>query len=250
MKAQAIQKHLIELKIRLTQIFIFFVIIFVVCYSYSAEIYRFFVTPLADVISTNNHKVIYTGLTEAFFTYIKISAFCALMLNMPIIAFHIYQFIAPGLYDYERKIAGMIIIMAPMLFWLGAIAVFYLVIPNAWQFFLSFELTNEQLPLLLEAKISEYLNLVMHLIIAFGCAAELPIILIILNLMHIISCDFLVTKRRLAIVIIFIIAGIITPPDVLSQISLAIPMVLLYEISILICRFLEKRTLNARYKMD
>lgn len=247
MKAYVIQKHLIELKMRLAKVFIFFIVAFIFCYSYSSEIYHFFISPLADVISGGNRKMIYTGLTEAFFTYIKISSFCALMLSMPIISFQVYQFIAPGLYAYERKIASMIIFFAPLLFWVGGIAVFYLVIPNAWQFFLGFELTNEQLPLMLEARISEYLNLVMHLIIAFGLAAELPIVLIILNLMHIVSCDFLVTKRRLAIVIIFIIAGIITPPDVLSQISLAMPMVLLYETSILICRFLEKRTLNARH---
>jgi sec-independent protein translocase protein TatC len=186
--------------------------------------------------------VIYTGLTEAFFTYIQIAAFAALSLTMPVISFQIYKFIAPGLYPKERHIASAILCLAPILFWSGGLFVFYCVVPKAWQFFLSFEIKDATMPLILEARISEYLHLIIQLILAFGLAFQLPVIFLILTLLGIVSSAFLINKRRIAIVINFVIAGIITPPDILSQIALALPMLLLYELSILACKFLENRS--------
>lgn len=238
MKASSLKTHFIELKSRFLKIVAFFFICFAMSYYFKEEIYLYLVNPL-------ERKIIYTGLTEAFFTYIKITAFISFIMTIPMIALQIYYFIAPGLYEKERKIALTILACAPLLFLAGGCFVFYFVIPKAWHFFLSFELNDSISPLVLEPRISEYLSLVIELIIAFGLAFQLPIIFAILALMKIITADFLSRKRRPAIVIIFIIAGIITPPDALSQIALAIPMLLLYEISILSCKFLESRGQNA-----
>ncbi|MEY3196973.1 MAG: hypothetical protein RLZZ59_341 [Pseudomonadota bacterium] len=178
--------------------------------------------------------MIYTGLAEAFFTYLSLSVFVGFILSVPVIAVQIYLFISPGLYKFERKTAALILSSAPLLFILGGIFVFYLVIPRAWGFFMSFESVDASVPLLLEARISEYLSLVIKLIMAFGFAFQMPVILAILGLFGIVSAESLKKKRRIAILINFIIAGIVTPPDVISQISLAIPMLLLYEFSIFI----------------
>jgi sec-independent protein translocase protein TatC len=241
MKGLPLKEHFIELKNRLKIVVIFFFTIFLVSYFYSEDIYLTIIKPLADILGDGSHKVIYTGLAEAFLTYIKLSLFTSLLFTLPVIAYQVYMFVAPGLYKEEKIIAGVILFFAPLLFWGGGIFVFYFVIPKAWHFFLSFELHQQNLPLMLEARVSEYLDLVMHLVIAFGFAAEIPIIIMILNLMNILSSDYLAQKRRIAIVINFVIAGIITPPDVLSQVALALPMVFLYEVSIMACRFLEKR---------
>ncbi|WP_238528492.1 twin-arginine translocase subunit TatC [Rickettsia honei] len=141
--------------------------------------------------------------------------------------------------------------MSPILFWCGSIFVFYFVMPKAWNFFLSFEKRDMIVPIVLEARISEYLNLVIHLIIAFGVAFQLPVVIMILNILKIVKVQTLKQKRCIAVVINFIIAGILTPPDILSQFALAIPLLLLYETSIMICNFIEKlRTLNVKYQMD
>lgn len=240
MKLYSLKSHFIELKSRLLRTIVFFMAAFGISYYFKDSIYLYLVSPLA-------RKVIYTGLAEAFFTYIKISAFIGFILTLPMISFQIYCFIAPGLYKEERKIALLLLCFSPLLFLLGASFVFYFVIPKAWHFFLSFELSDAVSPLMLEARISEYLDLVINLIIAFGLAFQIPIVFVILALMGIIKAASLSRKRRLSIVIIFIIAGIITPPDALSQIALAMPMLLLYEISIVACQFLENRGKNARY---
>lgn len=240
MELYSLHAHFVELKSRLLKTIALFLSFFALSYYFKDSIYLYLVTPLG-------RKVIYTGLAEAFFTYIKISTFSAFVLTLPMIAFQIYRFIAPGLYPAERKVASILLCFAPLLFLMGGSFVFYFIIPKAWQFFLSFELTDAVSPLVLEARISEYLDLVINLIIAFGLAFQLPIIFAILALMGIITSDQLSRKRRLSIVIIFIIAGIITPPDALSQIALAIPMLLLYEISIVACQFLENRGKNAGY---
>ena len=238
MKLSSLKTHFIELKSRFLKTTVFFLMCFAISYYFKEQIYLYLVSPL-------ERKIIYTGLTEAFFTYIKITAFVAFIFTIPMIAWQIYCFIAPGLYKKEREIALIILSCAPLLFALGGCFVFYFIIPKAWHFFLSFELNDSISPLVLEPRISEYLNLVIELIIAFGLAFQLPVIFIILALMNIITADFLSRKRRGAIVIIFIIAGIITPPDALSQIALAIPMLLLYEISIASCKLLENRGKNA-----
>jgi sec-independent protein translocase protein TatC len=247
MQKYRLQEHLLELKSRLLWVVSVFTIGFLICYAFAQEIYIFLVSPLADILSNQGRKVIFTGLTEAFLTYLKIAAFTSFIMTIPVVAWHIYRFIAPGLYKDEQYIAKIILICCPILFWLGSVFVFYLVMPKAFEFFLSFELQKSSLPLMLETRISEYLSLVIHLVIAFGLAAELPVVFVILHLIGFVSTEFLVQKRRLAIVINFIIAGIITPPDIFSQIALALPMTLLYEISIKICRALDKRSTHVRH---
>ena len=231
--------HFSELKKRLTITLIFFFLASVVSYYFSGEIFQFLLQPLVDS-SIDTRRIIYTGLTEAFFTYLSLSTFAGFILSLPIIALEIYLFISPGLYVAERKIARILLSISPVLFIIGGLFVFYFVIPKAWSFFISFEMTSGITPIVLEAKISEYLSLVVKLIMAFGIAFQMPIILIILSLFGIVSSEMLRSKRRIAIIINFIIAGIITPPDILSQISLAIPMVLLYEFSIVGIDYLQK----------
>lgn len=241
MQLYSFKEHLLELKARLFKVLSVFIIVFFICYYFSDHIYNLLLQPLAALDQEHLRKMIYTGLTEAFFTYLKLAAFASFMIIIPLLAMEIYLFIRPALHQNEKKIAIFIILMAPILFWLGSIFVFYYVMPRAWQFFLSFETNNSSLPIILEAKISEYLSLVMQLIIAFGIAFQLPIIILLLNLLKIVTVNQLQNKRRLAIVINFIIAGVLTPPDIISQFALAIPMLLLYEISITMCKLIENR---------
>lgn len=242
-----IADHLLELKARLLKIVVVFTVVFALCYYFSDYIYDFLLRPLADSYknksgnSHGSHKVIYTGLAEAFFTYIKLASFSSLMVIIPFIACQIYLFVSPALYKSEKLIAIFIFFMSPILFWCGSIFVFYYVMPKAWQFFLSFEQNDSLLPMVLEARISEYLTLVIQLMIAFGLAFQLPIILLVLNLLGLLSVAQLKQKRRIAIVVNFVIAGILTPPDVISQFALAIPLLLLYETSIIMCKFIENR---------
>lgn len=240
MRLYSFAEHISELKTRLFRISGVFIIAFIVCYYFSDNIYSFLLEPLAKLNQGNLRNIIYTSLTEAFSTYIKLSAFSALFITIPVIAIECYLFVSPGLHRHEKKIIAFILFVSPILFWCGSIFVFYFVMPKAWVFFLSFEKRDIVVPIILEAKISEYLNLVIQLIIAFGVAFQLPIVLIILNILKIIKVSGLQKKRRLAVVINFILAGILTPPDVLSQLALAIPLLLLYEISIVMCRFIEK----------
>jgi len=235
--------HLVELKQRLLQLIISYVILFIICYYWRIEIYQILLTPLIKVVGKPH--LIYTNLTEAFFTYLNLAASASFILIIPFLAFHIYRFIAPGLYKPERRLARLILIGGPFLFFTGLIFVYFLVMPKAWEFFLSFQAQTAQYNLSLEAKVSEYISLVISLIMAFGIAFQLPIFMLILIILKLITVANLKNKRRLAIVIIFIIAGIITPPDVFSQLALAFPMVLLYEITILIGSNIEGRRQHA-----
>lgn len=237
--------HLKELKTRILWILGFYLTSFIACYYFSEDIFNILLQPLADIYGgEEERRMIYTGLTEAFFTYLNLSAFAAFCISIPFIAIQAFLFIRPGLYTTERKFALWMFIFSPILFLLGSLFVYYFVMPKAWGFFLSFEITDTTLPLILEARISEYLSLIIKLILAFGLAFQMPVILVILCLFGIISSKNLASKRRIAILINFIIAGFITPPDILSQIALAIPMLLLYEISIAICKYIEKRPKN------
>lgn len=241
MKSYMFKEHFLELKTRMQRIVVAYIVSFIICYYFSNELYNILLEPLAELSGSNLRKVIYTGLTEAFFSYIKLAAFASFVAIMPLIAWECYFFIVPGLYVNEQKVARFVVFMSPILFWGGSFFVFYLVMPRAWQFFLSFENNSTIVPLVLEARISEYLSLVIQLMIAFGVTFQLPIIVVILNLLKILTWKDLQKKRRLFVVVSFIIAGILTPPDVLSQFALAVPMLLLYEVSIIMCRFLENR---------
>ena len=232
-------EHLLELKKRLLKIFCFFIIAFGISYYYAENIFNFLLTPLSNI--SGNKRIIYTGLAEVFLSYIKLAFLTATAFTMPILVYQIYCFIAPGLYKKEKYIVSIVLFFSPILFWIGLIFVFYLVMPNAWNFFLSFESYNNKLPLLLEARISEYLNLTIVFMFAFGITFQLPVIMIILTLIKLINSQTLKKYRRIAIVINFVVAAILTPPDVFSQIALAVPLTLLYEVTIIIIKFIDDK---------
>lgn len=246
-KEQTIIEHLVELKQRLIYCLIAVLLGFFISYYFADNIYKFLLQPLVDALGgKDGQRIIYTSLTEAFLTYLKLSLLSAVFFTSPFLALQFYLFIAPALYKKEKNFILAILFFCPALFFLGALMVYKIVFPLAFKFFLSFQKFNPQnsLPIELQAKISEYLDLVIQLIFAFGLAFQLPIILICLVKFGILSVDSLRKKRKYWIVIIFTVAAVITPPDVLSQFSLAIPMILLYEIAIIISSHITKNSNN------
>jgi sec-independent protein translocase protein TatC len=242
--------HLIELRRRLIYCLAGLLVLFFVCYAFAPNIYAFLVQPLADILAAKGggeRRMIYTALQEAFFTYVKVAFFAAMFLGFPLIAVQVYRFVAPGLYRHERRAFVPFLIATPVLFFLGGAMAYYVVFPLAWKFFLSFEMTaqNGALPIQLEAKVEEYLSLVMHLIFAFGVCFEMPVILTLLARVGLITSEQMKEKRKYAIVLAFVIAAVLTPPDVISQMSLAIPTILLYELSILSVRVVERHAARA-----
>ena len=231
-------EHLDELKRRILSVFLIFIGLTVISYFFVDKIYNLLLLPLTEI--NTNQEVIYTSLPEVFLTYLAISIRTSIALILPFIAYNIYMFISPGLNSVERKIARIILFLSPCLFYLGMFFVFKFVIPNAWKFFLAFQQDNNNVRLLFKPKISEYVSLSTEFLLAFGLAFQLPIILLILLLLKIISVQNLIKQRKIAIVVNFFIAAILTPPDVLSQFALAIPLLILYEISILLGKFILK----------
>ena len=237
--------HFIELRSRLLNSLIFIFIIFIISYIFAEHIYNFLVEPYASAVKDDqqSRRLIFTALHETFITYIKVAFFSAIFLGSPILLIQIYKFIAPGLYKNEKKAILPYLISTPILFLLGGFLVYYLVMPLAIKFFLSFETlgTKTTLPIQLEAKVNEYLSLIMRLIFAFGISFQLPILLNLLARIGVVSSDYLRTRRRYVIVIIFALAAILTPPDPITQVGLAIPLLLLYELSILTVKYTEKK---------
>ena len=237
--------HFVELRSRLLNSLIFIFAAFIVSYIFAEHIYNFLVEPYANAVKDDktSRRLIFTALHETFITYLKVAFFAAIFLGSPILIIQIYKFIAPGLYKNEKKAILPYLIFTPILFLFGGILVYYLVMPLAIKFFLSFETmgTTTTLPIQLEAKVNEYLSLIMRLIFAFGISFQLPILLNLLARIGIINSSYLKKTRRYVIVIIFTVAAILTPPDPITQIGLAIPLLLLYEISIITVKFTEKK---------
>ena len=240
--------HLTELRQRLIHSLVFLTIIFIVCYIFSDHIYGFLVEPYANAVKNDDveRRLIFTALQETFLTYLKVSFFAAFFVTSPFILIQVWKFIAPGLYKHEKKTIMPYLVLTPILFLLGGMLVYYLIMPLAIKFFLSFEnvgLTTN-LPIQLEAKVNEYLSLVMKLIFAFGLSFQLPIVLSLLARVGLIDSKFLKERRKYVVVIIFAAAAILTPPDPITQIGLAIPLLLLYELSILSVNIIESKNLK------
>ncbi|MCL2504971.1 MAG: twin-arginine translocase subunit TatC [Alphaproteobacteria bacterium] len=233
--------HLIELRHRLILSLIAVIIGFFVSYAFAPEIYFILVQPLAAIME--EPKLIYTTLTEPFVTYIKLSLWAGCLLAMPFILTQIWFFIAPALYKTERKTFIIFLIATPVLFAAGAALAYFVVFPLAWKFLLSFDgslsISDAPIALQLEPKISEYLSLATSLILAFGLAFQLPVLIMLLAKVGLVTAEKLKAFRRYAIVIITIAAAVITPPDVISMLLLAVPLYLLYELSIFGTKFVK-----------
>ena len=239
-------QHLIELRQRLLYSFVGLIGVFLVCFFFAQPLYDFLAAPLADVLCVDERacRMIYTDLTEVFFTQIKIAFFFAAFFTFPLFEIQLWKFVAPGLYAKEKKALLPFLVMTPVLFFVGAAFVYYVIFPIAWEFFASFQqmaVGPDDLSIELEAKVNEYLSLSMRLIFAFGICFQLPVVMTLLSRAGIATAQGMADKRKYAIVGVFIVAAIFTPPDPLSQIALAIPVILLYEISIWIARATEKK---------
>ena len=245
-KKMPLLDHLIELRQRLLYSVAAFLACFIVAYYFHTQIFNFLVEPLQKVFDgQSGRRMIFTAPTEAFFTYIKVAFFAACAISFPLVANQIWLFVAPGLYRNEKDAFLPFLVATPVMFTLGSALLYYAVLPVALKFFASFEVPSVegQLPIQLEAKMSEYLSLVMTLIFAFGLSFQLPVLLLLLVRVGILSAQTLAEKRRYAVVGCVAFAGVVTPPDVFSQLSLAVPMYLLYEASVWIGRWMEKAKL-------
>ena len=248
-KQSSFVEHLTELRSRLVKSIIYLFIFFVICYFFAENIYGFLVEPYAEAVKDDevNRRLIFTALQETFITYLKVAFFAAMFISSPIILTQIWKFIAPGLYKNEKRALLPYLIATPTLFLLGGMLVYYLVMPLMIKFFLSFETSAQinSLAIQLEPKVNEYLSLIMRLIFAFGISFQLPVLLSLLARVGFIDSEYLKKRRKYVIIIIFVVAAILTPPDPITQIGLGIPLLILYELSILSVKIIEKKKKDA-----
>lgn len=241
--------HLIELRARLIRALIAFFLMFIGCFAFAKPIYNILVWPYVRAVgSPENAHLIYTHGLEFFQTQILVAAFGAGFLAFPVVAIQIYKFVAPGLYKHERKAFLPYLIATPVLFFIGACVVYFIAMPLLMRFSVGMQqLATDTTPgITFMPKVADYLSLIMTLIFAFGLCFQLPVVLTLLARAGIVNSDFLKEKRRYAIVIVFVMAAIFTPPDVISQFALAIPTLLLYEASIFCVVWVEKKEAAAR----
>ena len=239
--------HFTELRSRLIKSFIWLFVFFILSYIFAEKIYAFLVEPYANAVKDDdiNRRLIFTALHETFITYLKVAFFTSIFITSPIILMQTWKFIAPGLYKNEKLALLPYLVATPILFLLGGMLVYYLIMPLAIKFFLTFESTGQigSLPIQLEAKVNEYL--IMRLIFAFGISFQLPVLLSLLARVGFIDSVYLMKRRKYVVVIIFIVAAILTPPDPITQIGLGIPLLILYELSILSVKIVERKNKNA-----
>ena len=233
-------EHLIELRQRLLWSVVAIAICFVVCFYFAETIFNILVQPYEQAAG-EDVNFIFTSPQEYFFTQMKLAFFGALFIAFPVIASQIYMFVAPGLYRNERNAFLPYLVATPILFIIGSLLVYFVIMPLAMGFFLGTQQLEGQVRIELLPRVSEYLGLIMTLIFAFGLVFQLPVVLTLLARAGLTSADGLKTKRKYAVVIAFLCAAVLTPPDPISQIGLAVPTILLYEISILAVRFVERR---------
>jgi sec-independent protein translocase protein TatC len=241
-------EHLVELRNRIIHSVIAFLICFIFCFYFSKNIYAFLTQPLANALAGQpNRHMIFTALYEAFFTQVKVAMFGAICIAFPYMAYQLWRFIAPGLYKHERRAFWPFLLATPFMFILGAAFVYYLMLPRVIQFFLGYETPGGSgtIAIELQAKVGEYLSFVTTLIFAFGFCFEMPVLLVLLGRVGIVTSKGLAGARRYAIVGVFALAAVVTPPDVFSQLSLAFPLVGLYEISILCVKLIERQRTKA-----
>jgi sec-independent protein translocase protein TatC len=236
-------EHLIELRRRLIYCTVTVLICFIFCYAFAQNIYNFLLIPYRVAVGGETRiDLIYTAPQEFFFTQLRVAFFGALALSFPMLAAQLYMFVAPGLYRKERQAFLPYLIATPILFIIGGAIVFFMVMPLAMRFFLSMQQTGDaQVHIQLTAKVSEYLHLITTLIMGFGLCFQLPVLLTLLARVGMVSSQWLRKQWRYAIVIIFAVAAVLSPPDILSQVSLAIPTLLLYELSIFAVKLVERQ---------
>ncbi|MFA7603921.1 MAG: twin-arginine translocase subunit TatC [Novosphingobium sp.] len=237
--------HLLELRTRLLRCIVALAIAFVVCMYFANDIFGFLVRPLTDAFPAGEGRLVYTKLYEAFFVELKVALFAAFFVSFPIIANQLWAFIAPGLYATEKKAFLPFLMATPVLFASGAALAYYIVMPTAFRWFLGFEGTRGGLRMEALPGTGDYLSLVMQFILAFGISFLMPVLLLLLNRAGIVTREQLAGARRYVIVGLTILAAVITPPDVISQLMLLVPMLLLFEGSLLVMRFGERRAASA-----
>jgi sec-independent protein translocase protein TatC len=228
--------HLEELRTRLIRCFIAIGIGFVASYGVKEKLFEILMSPLVTVMKGET-KMIFTGLAEAFFTYMKVAFLSGILLASPVIFFEFWMFVSPGLYKKERKILIPIMVLSTVFFIGGALFGYFIVFPYGFEYFLGFANTN----ILAFPSMREYLSFVSNMLLAFGLVFELPLVLTFMARLGIVSVDFLKTNRKYAILVIFIVAAILTPPDVVSQVMMALPLMFLYEIGIFGARMFGKK---------